>query len=276
MNDADQLDVDKFTDAYWNKFRLIMRSEIDKSVDDKFQGIESRLDVIESQLTEISAIQTSVKENRSEIDKMRDATLPQMSDHMTELITACALQSLDLHTHHRKFALTIQGVKGEKDEKPETTRQAVIDLAKTHLKVNAKEGDFAACHRNGPAAGSSIHARFLDLSVRDQYLSNAKKLAKSKQAGISISVDVPPCLRKVKKELIDIRKALPDDRKRRSFVKHLPSWPYFELIEKIDGGPGGDRITKATKHTFSKESVVLAALQSGMKDLEGPLDFVIK
>ena len=60
MNDTDQLDVDKFTDAYWNKFRLIMRSEIDKSVDDKFQGIESRLDVIESQLTEISAIQTSV------------------------------------------------------------------------------------------------------------------------------------------------------------------------------------------------------------------------
>ena len=271
MNGADQLDANKFSSDYWDKFRLIMRSEIDKSVDVKFQGITNRLDVIENQLTEISAIQISVKETRSEVDKMRDATLPQMSNHMTELITACALQSLDLHTHHRKFALTIQGLKGEKEEKPETTRQAVIDLAKTHLKVNAKDGDFAACHRNGPAAGSSIHARFLDLSVRDQYLSNAKRLAKSGQTGISISVDVPPCLRKVKKELIDLRKALPVDRKRRSFVKHLPSWPYFELIERIDGG-----INKVTKHTFSKESLVLAALQSGMKNLEGPLNFVIK
>ena len=274
MSQTDQMDSSKFPPEYWDQFRQIIRSEIKKAVDEKFVGITTRLDTLESQLTDISKIQISVKENKTAIDKIRDTTIPDMSDHMKGLLTACALQSLDLHTHHRKFALTIHGVKGDKEEKPEKTRHAVINLAKTHLKVDAKEGDFAACHRNGPAAGSSIHARFLDLSVRDKWLWNAKKLAKSKQEGISISVDVPPCLRKVKKELLDIRKALPDERKKRSFVKHLPSWPYFELIEKVGVAPNISTIS--TKHSFSKDSVVLASFQLGVKDFEGPLDFVIK
>ena len=119
--------------------------------------------------------------------------------------------------------------------------------------------------------GSSIHARFVDLSTRDRFLANAKKLARSKQKGISISVDVPPCLRKVRKELADLRKGLPDERKRRSFIKHLPSWPYFQLQEKAD-----DNVITVTKHSFSRETVALSALQSSMKELAGPLDFVIK
>ena len=268
MMNPDQLDPSKFSEEFWDKFRLIMRSEMKSelkiAVNEKFAVLENRLDTIETKLSEISSIQNTVSENQNKIEKIRTETLPQMSDHMTNLITACAFQSLDLHTHHRKFALTIQGLKGEAGEKPEKTRKAVINLAKTHLKIQAKEGDFAACHRNGPAASSSIHARFVDLSVRDEYLSNAKKLSKSKEEGISISVDVPPCLRKVKKELLDIRKSFSVERKKRSFVKHLPSWPYFELIEKV--GETGNITTVTTKHTFSKESVVLAALQLEMKD----------
>ena len=272
MATVDELDESKLSDAYWEKLTTIIRREIKKECESQFQGVNSRLDSMESQLnSSISGLQKSVTEHTVEIEKIRSETLPQVTDRMTELLSACTLQCLDLHVHHRKFSLVLQGVKGDAEEKPEKTRNSVIDLAKTHLKVDAKVGDFAACHRNGPAASSSIHARFLDLSTRDKFLSNAKKLAKSSQKGISISVDVPPCLRKVKKELIDMRKALPDERKRRAFVKHLPSWPYFELIERVD-----DKTVISTKHTFSREAVVLSALQSGLKDLEGPLDFVIK
>ena len=257
------LETNEFTPVFWDKLRAELKS--------LNEPIRTQLDSIEVKLTGLAALEKSVATHKVEIDNIRQKTLPDMSQHMTELIAGCALQCLDLHMHHRKFALVIQGVKGERNETPEKTRKSIIDLARTELKVEAKEQDFAACHRNGPDAGSSIHARFVDLSTRDRFLANAKKLARSKQKGISISVDVPPCLRKVRKELADLRKGLPDERKRRSFIKHLPSWPYFQLQEKAD-----DNVITVTKHSFSRETVALSALQSSMKELAGPLDFVIK
>lgn len=258
---------DNFSPAFWDKMTSIIEEKTQSAVG----TLQTRLDNIDQKLTGLSAIEKSVEECKSEVEYIRNNTLPEMSNHLTELIAGCALQCLDLHAHHRKFALVIQGVKGDPNESPEKTRKAVIDLAKTDLKVNAKEQDFAACHRNGPDASSSIHARFVDLSTRDRFLANAKKLANSRHKGISISVDVPPCLRKVKKELVELRKALPLERKKRSYVKHLPSWPYFQLVEKAD-----DKVLTVTKHTFSREAIALAALQSSLKEIEGPLAFVVK
>ena len=249
--------------AFWDKVKSTVNSAVEPLI--------TRLDTIDQKLTGLSALEKSVNECKSEVDTIRSTTLPDMSSHLTELIAGCALQCLDLHAHHRKFALVIQGVKGTQYETPDKTREAVINLAKSDLKVDARKQDFAACHRNGPDANSTIHARFVDLSTRDQFLANAKRLANSKTKGISISVDVPPCLRKVKKELVELRKALPSERKKRSFIKHLPSWPYFQLIEKAD-----DNVVTVTKHSFSREAIALAALQSSLKDIEGPLAFVIK
>ena len=75
-------------------------------------------------------------------------------------------------------------------------------------------------------------------------------------------MDVPPCLRKVKKELNDLRKHLAPDAKKRSYIKHLPSWPYFQLVERLD-----DKTVHITKHSFSKSDIALASL-GDLKDLD--------
>ena len=266
---GEDFDESQFTPSFWEKLSDIVKTRTDTAM----ATVTDRLDAIDKKLAELDleSIQKQVKECKDEVDIIKNDTLPKMSSHMTALIAGSALQCLDLHTHHRKFALVMQGVKGDKNEPPEKTRKAVIDFAKDSLQVDAKEQDFAACHRNGPEANSTIHARFVDLSTRDKFLANAKRLANSKNKGISIGIDVPPCLRKVRKELAELRKALPTERKKRSFVKHLPSWPYFQLVEKAE-----DNKVTVTNHSFTKEAIALAALQSSLKDIEGPLAFVIK
>ena len=165
-------------------------------------------------------------------------------------------------------ALVIQGIKGPKGENATDTRQKLINTAKTLLGVDAKASDFAACHRlNFAEADTGIHARFVDLSTRDHWLASAKKL--KKKDSISISVDVPPCLRKVKKELNDIRKNLDPEVKKRTYVKHLPAWPYFQLTERLD-----NKTVKITKHSFSKSDIALASLGE-LKDEIDTLDFAV-
>ena len=159
--------------------------------------------------------------------------------------------------HRRKFTLVAQGIKGIAKESAEQTRIKFISSVKSAMGIDLSPSDFAACHRlDNLKPNSGIHARFVDLSKRDLLLSNAKKLSKLPQKDMfSLSVDVPPCLRKVRKELADIRKGLPPASKKRSYIKHLPSFPYFELVVN-----GDDEVKQVTKHSWSKQEIALASL----------------
>ena len=123
----------------------------------------------------------------------------------------------------------------------------------------AKESDLGACHRlKSDSDDSGIIARFVDLDTRDKWLSSAKNLSKlklPKDKSISISVDLPPCLREVKKQLAMKRKDLKPEFKRRSYIKHMPKWPYLELKYKVT-----DDNTRSIQHEFSKNDVARAAL----------------
>ena len=141
-----------------------------------------------------------------------------------------SLQTLELDVHRRKWTLTIPGLKGDADEHEDDTRDACIDLAKTHLDVkDAKASDLAACHRLGKKAGSGIIVRFPDLRQRNQWLMGAKNL-RNHMDNISLIPDLPPVLRPLKTELLNIRRDMPPDRKSRSSLRYLKQWPYIELV----------------------------------------------
>ena len=172
-------------------------------------------------------------------------------------MVALAIGNLDMNVHRRKFTLVFQGVKGKSKESADETRSKLISSIKSAMGIDISPSDFAACHRlDNQKPNSGIHARFLDLSKRDLVLSNAKKIAKLPQKEqFSLSIDVPPCLRKVRKELADIRKALPPPEKKRSFIKHLPTFPYFELVTV-----GDNDIKQFTKHSWSKHEIALQSM----------------
>ena len=218
----------------------------------------------------MSKIEKDLSEHTSLASSIKDDALPSLINHLNGVVTSLALTVLNGEVNKRKYALVFQGVKGPKGESASDTRKKLMNTAKTLLGVDAKESDFAACHRlNFSAADTGIHARFRDLSTRDLWLASAKKLAKvPKKESISISIDVPPCLRKVKKELNDLRKAMAPEAKRRSYVKHLPAWPYFELVERLD-----NNTTHVTKHSFNKSDIALASL-SELSQID-TLDFTL-
>ena len=102
-------------------------------------------------------------------------------------------------------------------------------MAKEYLDIpDASVGDFAACHRLTNRSGAAIIARFVDLDVRNLWLSRAKKLARY-PGRVSISPDLPPILRDVKQELLRKRANLDQEKKRQSYVKHLKTFPYVQL-----------------------------------------------
>lgn len=221
------------------------------------QPIQTQINSLVARLDDIESYRDTVDSVAAQVKTLSDQTLPKTVDHLNSMVEALALQNVNLNMHRRKFNLIIQGVTGDAKEESDETRKKTIAMAKDNLKIKSspdrplREDQLAACHRLSPDADSGIIARFNDLRERDRWLSHAKNL---KGSDISICVDVPPCLRKAKKELMEIRKNLPPDVKKRAYVKYLPSWPYLQLNQ-----PDSDPI----HHTFTKSHIVSLAMGLG-------------
>ena len=112
--------------------------------------------------------------------------------HIQDVATGLALQTLDLDVHRRKWSLTVQGLKGEENEDEDKTRDICVKLAKECLDVkDSSPMDFAACHRLSHQADSGVNIRFRELKGKNLWLSGAKNL-KTHADNISISPDLLP------------------------------------------------------------------------------------
>ena len=201
------------------------------------QEVGNRLDSFEQQLTQFSALQQQMGDVTASIDftskkleDLKSSSLPALYNHVERIAEALAMQTLDVDMHRWKWSLTINGIKGASGEDDVDTRNACVQLARDHLGIpDADPNDLAACHRLARREDVGIILRFRDLSRRNGWLFGAKNL-KGRSDAISISPDVPPVLRAVKKDLLQKRKALsPVDRKT-AHIRHLRQWPYMELV----------------------------------------------
>ena len=145
----------------------------------------------------------------------------------------------------------IHGIEGNAKEDGALTRQACVNFAKTV--PDAEATAFAACHRLSQKANAGIIVRFVDLAQRDSWLSGTKHL-KNHSRRVSISLDLPPVIRPLKDELMEMRSKLPRDTKQKSKLRFLPHWPFVEL--RIDG------------QSPKRPSFSLSAVTSKMLDIE--------
>ena len=234
----------KADDGLWDKLTERLSNKVKENLDTQLKVIHDRIDALETKLVKREEFDTKVVQIESSIHDIESNAIPGIN-HIIQQLT---LSHLDLNLHRRKWGVIVSGLAGDEGEDESKTRKAMIDMGTDKLNVNAANSDFTACHRLKQEKDAPIIARFADLSTRDKWMSNAKKLKGSK---VSISVDVPPCLRDVKKELVSIKQDLPAEEKRRSYIRHLPSYPYFRLIKH--NSPPID-------HTFSKEMIVKKCL----------------
>ena len=162
------------------------------------------------------------------MDNVINTFLPALNQKVVDFATAIATTMIEKEVHSRKWSLVVQGIRGESGEPSELTRKKCIDLASQHLGVNCGVTDFAACHRLNNKEKAAIIIRFVDLDVRNRWLLAAKKLATHPDR-VSISPDLPPIGRQLKKELLIKRSELDANTKKQSHVKHLKCFPYVQL-----------------------------------------------
>ena len=231
-----QSDSGSITDLTINDLRRLIREEVKSTIKDEVDTLSARLGNKEQQmqiLTDlkdtVNAVETSITHTSERIDDIFRNSLPALARHINEVATGLALQTMDLDVHRRKWTLTIHGLKGEAGEDEEVTRDACVKLAQDHLGIpNAASTDFAACHRLSKHASSGIIMRFRDLSTRNTWLGNAKELRHHSDT-ISISPDLPPALRPMKKELLAKRKDMPQAQRSKYNLRYLRQWPYVVL-----------------------------------------------
>lgn len=177
----------------------------------------------------VKDLQASLVDCSAKEEKTRTDFLPLINAKINEISAALTLHMVDLDNHSRKWSLVINGIKGVASENAADTRKACLDLARNHLGIgDADQTPIAACHRLKQAPDAPVIIRFCDLDDRDNWMKNAKHL-RNHPDKVSISPDLCPALRPIKKDLMNKRRQLPEDKRKTSSIKYTKAWPYVEL-----------------------------------------------
>ena len=194
-------------------------------------------DLLTSVSAELGDLRKSVEDISGCIDTVTTRFLPSLATQVKDISSALAMRVLDMDVHSRKWSLIINGLSGDAGEKDDVTRDKCRKLGRDIGVPASETTSFAACHRlryNAPNSG--IILRFTDLADRESWLSRARHLP-SVDTGLSFSPDLPPVLRPLKNDLLKLRRELPQEEKRNTRVKYLPSWPYVQLVFKDNSRP---------------------------------------
>ena len=244
--------------------RLAIQPVLDAqtSIQASQQTMAKKLDEALDELTivrnKVGDLEAAVQHSSDRVDTIVSNTLPCVTQHISSIATALAMRQLDLDVHQRKWALVISGVDGAAREKEDDTRAACLALARNALKVaDAMNTGISACHRLSPEANSAIYIRFADLQQRTNWLSNAKNLA-GRDNNISISPDIPPVLRQLKKDLLAQRRELAPNVRKHSSIHHIKQWPY--MILKIRNQ--ADQHPKVSQQTIVRDVLGLNPLSA--------------
>ena len=211
--------------------------------------LDDALEELMAVRVKVSTLETAAQFSSDRMESLVSTTLPDVTTHITSIANALAMRQLEMDVHQRKWALVIDGVKSVAEEKEYDTGKACLTMADQQLKVpNVKDTRNSTCHRLTTNANSPIYLRFTNLQQRNSWLSHAKNLA-GKNSNISISLDLPPVLRKLKKDLLDQRKTLEETLRKKSGIKYLRQWPF--LILKIKDHD--DRVPNISKQSIVNE-----------------------
>ena len=205
---------DELKQAVREEIKAALRAELD----DCLTELETQLNKLSTLHNTCQDIEDSINFTSHKVDDLCDTQMPALASHIKKVATALALRTLDLDVHRRKWSLTIQGIKGAAGEEDNDTRKACVDLARDHLGIaDASKKDFSACHRLNKRKDAGIIIRLQDLCRRNEWLDGAKKL-RSHTEKISISPDLPSVLQSLKTELLQKRKDMSPEQKKKSYI----------------------------------------------------------
>ena len=115
------------TDLTQDELRKMIRDEVTvicdemkASLNTEVADLKERLDTIDVQLQQalaikdtVVAVEKALDHTSQRIDDIYRVSFPALSRQVEQAAVGLALQTLDLDVHHRKWALTTQGLKSE-------------------------------------------------------------------------------------------------------------------------------------------------------------------
>ena len=208
--------------------RKVIKEE-NKVLCDKLDSAIVKLEALGAKYADI---EKGLSDCAAKVEQIINNLVPQLVNKFTETATQLSMKLIDMDCHSRKWSLIIHGIKGEPRETNHVTAKKCVELATSFLDIkNASVKDFAACHRLKNERDSGIIVRFIDLNMRDRWLSGAKGLSKCPDR-VSITPDLPPVTRSLRSELVKKRNTLPPSERKISSIRYLKSWPYVQLSIK--------------------------------------------
>ena len=181
----------------------------------------------------VDDLQKALEFAQDQVTDVTQRVIPTVVDHVSDVQVAAISKTLERDVWDRKRNVLVTGIAGDAGESEEETRAKVCDFANTQLEVPTKPEHIAAAHRlNNSKANAGIIVRFLHFPEAEKWASAAARRGVAmKEKKISVVVDLPPCLRTVRKELLDKRKTLMTaDPQQKGHIKLLPQFPFVQLV----------------------------------------------
>ena len=240
--------------AMYSAIQQAVKSAMNKECQvlrDDIQSLHTKLDnIIQQEITplksRLSEVETGLSHASDTLDHIEISCLPAITQHIASLTQANHHEVLKMDAHRRKWNVIFHGIDGPAAQDEAATRNDMKEFAKTVLKLSQdeiKNTRFSACHRLSKKKDAGVIVRFSDLSDRDKWLMGAKNIQSylaalppnQQDRKISMSIDLPPLIRPLKNELMQKRRELPLERKRKSKLRYITQYPFVEL--RIEGEP---------------------------------------
>ena len=90
------------------ELKVVVREELG----DRLDRIEQQLAKVSDLQVQMAGLESSIQFASKRIDDLYSTSLPALAAHVERVTSALALQTLDIDVHRRKWALTVQGLKG--------------------------------------------------------------------------------------------------------------------------------------------------------------------
>ena len=162
------------------------------------------------------------------------------------------------------------GLKGPKRENEHETLRVVTEFARNYLGVAPERWQIRMAHRlNINAENAGIIVVFNCGYMRDAWVQGSIDNAPAlKQHKMSVVTDLPPVLRTVRSQLLDLRRQKLYTTKEwaKARVKQLAQWPFLQLVVQEAAPDGTARRTTIVDHTRTEEQ--LAASYINVPDIE--------
>ena len=192
--------------------------------------IKQRFDGI---VTSVGEVKASLEFTQNQVSDITNRVIPAVADHFADVQVAAVTKTLEQDVWNRKRNVLVTGIDGDAGESEEETKAKICDWAKVTLGVDTHPDHVAAAHRlNSTKAKAGIIVRFIHFPEAEKWASAAaRRGADLKAKRISVVVDLPPCLRTVRKELLDKRAAvIAADPTKKGHIKLLPHFPFVQLV----------------------------------------------